>query len=337
MRDLIKTLTDIYGPSGYEHNVRSWIENEIKPHVDGLHTDALGNLHALKKASGDSDTAKTIMLAAHMDEIGLMVTHVEPEGFLRFTNLGGLYAANMVGARVIFENGTVGMINVNWDARSETPQQDKLYIDVGVSSREDCPVKVGDVAGFYGPAQVLGQRVMAKSLDDRIGCAVQIETLKRLSDSPHNVYFVFTVQEEVGLRGAWASAFSVDPDIGISIDVTLSGDVPELDNFAVVLGKGPAIKVMDRSAISHPAVKDWMMDTAEANDIPYQPEVLIYGGTDAGAMQRTRGGVAAGCVSIPCRHVHTPSEMIDLNDAEQAVQLLVKMLSQALPPALDRL
>lgn len=332
MQDLIKGLTDIYGPSGYEHHVRDFIQAEIVDYVDMVEVDALGNLHALKRGP---EGGKTIMLAAHMDEIGLMVTNVEEEGYLRFTNIGGLFPLNMVSARVIFADGTLGMVDINWDERGKSPSMDNLYIDVGVSSKNECPIKVGDVAGFYGPAQAIGRRVMAKSLDDRIGCAVQIETLKQLKDSPYTVHFVFTVQEEVGLRGAKTSAFKVEPDIGIAIDVTLCGDVPEMKNFPISLGQGPAIKVMDRSSISHPAVKDWMMDTATANNIPYQPEVLTFGGTDAGSMQLSKGGAAAGCVSIPCRHIHTPSEMIDLDDAENAVKLLVAMLSGPLPAALE--
>jgi len=333
MQDLIKKLTDVYGPPGYEETIRDLIQAEVGPYVDAVEVDPLGNLHAVKNGS---DGGQTIMLAAHMDEIGLMVTQVEEAGFVRFTNMGSLQPLNLAGTRVIFKNGAIGMINVE-DAFFRPNIKAgfaNLYIDLGVSSRDACPVGVGDVAAFYGPSVMLGNRVMAKSMDDRIGCAVQIETLKRLQSSPHTVHFVFTVQEEVGVRGAKTSAFKVEPDIAIAIDVTPSGDPPGDRPFSVVLGKGPAIKVMDRGNISHPAVKDWMIETAEAHNIPYQLEVLILGGTDAAAMQVARGGSAAGCVSIPCRHTHTPSEIIDLDDAENAVQLLVAMLSNQTPDAL---
>ncbi len=333
MKELIKKLTAIYGPSGYEGQVCQFIQTEIEAHVDSVSVDALGNLHAVKNGTGEG---QTIMLAAHMDEIGLMVTEIEEEGFLRFTNIGGLFPQNLVSARVIFENDVMGLININWDARGNTPTYHNLYIDIGLSQGKDCPIKIGDVAGFYGPAQDLGERMMAKSMDDRVGCAVQIEALKRLTETPHDIHFVFTVQEEVGLRGAQTGAFQVDPDIAIALDVTLCGDLPEVKHFPVVLGKGAAVKIMDRSNISHPAVKDWMIETAEALDIPYQLEILIFGGTDASAMQLAKGGAAAGCLSVPCRHVHTPSEIVDLNDVEQAVQLLVAMLSGPVPEALAK-
>lgn len=333
MRELIKKLTDVYGPSGHEEAIRAVIEAEVQPRVDSVEVDALGNLHALKKGNGGQ---QIIMLAAHMDEIGLIVTQVEKEGFARFTNIGGLQALNLAGTRVVFNNGAIGMINVEdaFHRPNIKAGYANLYIDLGVSSREDCPIKVGDVAAFYGPSVELGERVMAKSMDDRIGCVVQIEALKRVEGNPHDIHFVFTVQEEVGVRGARTSSFKVEPHIAIAIDVTPSGDPPGDKPFSVVLGKGPAIKVMDRGNLSHPAVKAWMIDTAEANDIPYQLEVLTLGGTDAAAMQLARAGSAAGCVSIPCRHVHTPSEIVDMADVDHAVQLLVAMLSNDTPDAL---
>ncbi|MEM7034700.1 MAG: M42 family metallopeptidase, partial [Chloroflexota bacterium] len=303
MIDLIKTLTELYGPSGYEQAIRQAIQAEITPHVDEVTVDALGNLHALKKGT---DSSHTIMLAAHMDEIGLMVTKIEKEGFARFTNLGGLQPLNLAGSRVIFNNGVIGTINVEDSLYRPNIKAGlaNLFIDFGVSKREDVPVQVGDVAAFYGPCIEVNNRIMSKSLDDRIGCVVQIETLKQVQTPPHDIHFVFTVQEEVGVRGATAGAFRVDPTIAIAIDVTPSGDTPGDKPFTVSLGQGAAIKIMDRGSLSHPAIKDWMIDTAEANDIAYQLEVLTAGGTDARAMQLAKAGSAAGCVSIPCRHVH---------------------------------
>ncbi|MFQ5613560.1 MAG: M20/M25/M40 family metallo-hydrolase, partial [Anaerolineae bacterium] len=168
---------------------------------------------------------------------------------------------------------------------------------------------------------------VAKSMDDRIGCVVQIETLRQLGKTPHEIHFVFTVQEEVGIRGARTSAHRVEPDIAIALDVTDSGDLPETKNFPVYLGKGPAIKVMDLGMIVHPRLKERMIEAAEKNNIPYQLEVLTFGTTDAAAMQIARGGAAAGALSIPCRHVHTPSEMVDIDDVENAVKLLLAMLA----------
>jgi endoglucanase len=335
MKELIKKLTDVYSPSGYEETIREVIQAEVAPYVDAVEVDALGNLHALKKGDGSGET---IMLAAHMDEIGLMVTQIEKEGVVRFTNVGGLNSLNLTGARVVFGNGVTGMIDVE-DAFTRPNIKsgfENLYIDLGVSKAEDCPVKVGDVAGFVGPMVELGNRVMAKSMDDRIGCVVQIETLKRLQSSPHTIHFVFTVQEEVGVRGATTSAFKVAPSIGIAIDITPSGDMPGDQIISVDLGKGPAIKVMDRGSLTHPAIKNWMIDTAEANQIPYQLEVLTFGGTNARAMQMARSGAAAGCVSIPCRHTHSPSEIIDLDDVENSIKLLVTMLGNPVPESLTR-
>lgn len=334
MKTLIKKLTELYGPSGYEQAVRDVIEAEIREHVDSITVDALGNLHALKKGSGG---AHRIMLAAHMDEIGLMVTHVEEEGFARFTNIGGIQPLNLAGARVIFNNGAIGTINVEDSIYRPNIKAGftNLFIDLGVSNRADCPVKVGDIAAFFGPCVELGNRIMAKSLDDRVGCAVQIETLKQVKNNPHDIHFVFTVQEEVGVRGAVPSAFKVDPTIGIAIDVTLSGDTPGEKKFPVYLGKGTAIKIMDRGNLTHPAIKDWMIETAKSNDIPYQLEVLTAGGTDARAMQLARSGSAAGCVSIPCRHVHAPAEIVDLDDVENSVKLLVALLSNPTPETLN--
>jgi len=166
-------------------------------------------------------------------------------------------------------------------------------------------------------------------MDDRIGCAVAIESLKKLKASPHEVYFVFTVQEEVGLRGAGPSAYGIEPDLGFSIDVTGWGDTPGMKNVELALGKGPAIKIKDGGMLSDPRIVQWMIKTAEKNRIPYQREILLGGTTDATAMQVSRAGVPVGCISIPCRYVHAPSEMVDLNDVQNAVKLIVKLLSNS--------
>ncbi|HET6847149.1 MAG TPA: M20/M25/M40 family metallo-hydrolase, partial [Anaerolineales bacterium] len=203
---------------------------------------------------------------------------------------------------------------------------DRMYIDVGASSSRECPVKIGDVAAFERPFLDLGGRVVAKSMDDRIGCAVAIEALRNLRTTPNDVYVVFTTQEEVGTRGAQTSAYGIDPDLGFSIDVTGWGDTPGARHFDVGLGKGPAIKIRDGGMLSDARVVKWMIRTAEKNRIAYQREVLVGGTTDARAMQLVRGGVPVGCVSIPCRYVHTASEMVDMRDVEGAVKLIVALL-----------
>lgn len=329
MKTLIKNLVDLTGPSGYEHNVREFVRKEIEAFADEVHVDALGNLIARKgTATTQSPTrGKKIMISAHMDEIGIIATHVDKNGFVRFTNIGGVYPRNCVGARVRFLNGTAGVVGQEKAGAYEARPLSEMYIDVGASSDKDCPVRVGDVAAFERPFTDLNGRLVSKAMDDRVGVAVGIETLKQLQKTPHEVYFVFSVQEEVGLRGATTSAYGVDPDIGIAIDVTGSGDTPNGLRMDVGLGKGPAIKVRDGGMLSDPRVVDWMVAAAKKAKLPYQLEILEGGTTDARAIQISRAGVPAGCLSIPCRYIHTPSEMVDYSDVENGVALLVEMLS----------
>ena len=333
MKELIKQLTEAYGPPGYENAVRDIIQEQVGPLADNIEIDPLGNLHAVKAGAGDGIR---IMLAAHMDEIGLMVSHLDDKGFARLTPLGGVRPETMVGNRALFTNGALGIINVeNWLLHEEVDSHRKLYLDFGVRSKKDVPVQVGDVAAFQRPCVDLGDTLVAKSLDDRIGCAILIETLKQLNHTPHEVHFVFTVQEEVGVvpRGATTAAYKVHPDVSIAVDVTDSGDVPERKHFEVKLGQGPAIKVMDKGMLAHPGLKRWMVEVAKKNKIPYQLEILTIGTTDATAMQLAREGSAAGALSIPCRHIHTPSEMVSYGDVQNAVKLLLALLAS--PTQLD--
>ncbi len=330
MKQLMQRLTDTFGPSGHEDAVRDLIRKEVRGLADEIRTDALGNLIVHKRAAataGRRQAARRIMIAAHMDEIGLAVTHVDARGFARFTSVGGIYPRNLPGSRVRFLNGTAGVIGLEpTETSSEIPAMDRMYIDVGASSSRGCPVKTGDVAAFERPFLDLGGRAVAKSMDDRIGCAVAIESLRKLRSTPNDVYVVFTTQEEVGTRGAQTSAYGIDPDLGFSIDVTGWGDTPGMRHFDVGLGKGPAIKIRDGGMLSDPRIVKWMIRTAERNRIPYQREVLVGGTTDARAMQLVRGGVPVGCVSIPCRYVHTASEMVDMRDVEGAVKLVGALL-----------
>lgn len=327
MKTLIKQLTEAYGPPGYEQAVRQIIQTHVEPHADSVETDSIGNLHVVKR--GPAGGLK-IMLAAHMDEIGLMVSHIDDNGFARLSPLGGVQAETMIGSRALFTNGAIGVINVdNWLLHDKVNSMRKLYLDFGVSDKKSVPVRVGDVAGFQRPFVELGGTLLAKSLDDRIGCAILIEVLQQLASPAHEVHFVFTVQEEVGgtPRGATTAAYRVHPDVAIAVDVTDSGDVPGRKHFEVKMGQGPAIKVMDRGMLAHPGLKRWMVATAAAHKIPTQMEILPFGTTDAQAMQLAHEGSAAGAISIPCRHVHTASEMVSYRDVQQAVALLVAMLS----------
>jgi endoglucanase len=327
MKQLLKQLTETFGPSGYEENVRKLIRAEVKLYADEIKVDALGSLIVRKKPTKRTKDTKKIMIAAHMDEIGLIVSHVDDNGFIRFSPIGGVFRRYVLGGRVRFLNGTQGVIGFDkLDDVNMLPTLDKVYIDVGSASKKDCPVKVGDVAAFDRPFTELGDRLVAKSMDDRAGVLVAIETLRRLKSTPHDVYFVFTTQEEVGVRGATTSAYGIDPDIGIAVDVTSTGDTPNALKMEMALGKGPCIKFKDVGSISDPRVVQWMIRTAEKNKIPFQREVLLLGGTDARAMQLTRAGVPAGCLSIPVRYVHSPSEMIDYADVQNTVKLLTALL-----------
>jgi len=325
LKELIKRLVEAYGPAGCEDGVRDLIKSEVEELVDDIRTDALGNLIATRRGP---EGARKVMLSAHMDEIGLIVSYVDEKGFCRFQPVGGVGALTLYGGRVLFGNGAVGTIGLEkLEDPSKVPALTKFFLDVGATSKENCPVQVGDVACFLRPFEVRGDRLIAKALDDRIGCAVQIGVMRELKDTPHEVSFVFSVQEELGLRGAQTSAYGLDPDLGIAIDVTRTGDTPEAPTMAVQLGKGPAIKVKDGGMIAHPAVKTLLVRTAEEHGIPHQLEVLERGTTDARAIQVSRAGVPTGCLSIPCRYVHSPSEMVDYGDVLNAVRLLTALLS----------
>ena len=330
MKPLLQKLTETFSPSGYENAIRAVIRAEIEPLADEIRVDALGNLIVRKGQA--SKNGKKIMLAAHMDEIGLIATHVDENGFIRFTTLGGVRPHTLLGGRVRFADSTPGVIGgerITDTTKAYTFEQ--LFIDVGADSRKDCSVKVGDVAAFERPFLDLGKRLVAKAMDDRIGCAVLIEVLRGLNaqhlTTPHELYFVFSTQEEVGIRGVTGAAFGLDPDIGLAIDVTGTGDTPKGSKMEVALGKGPAVKVKDGGMIADPRIVDWMIRTAERARLPYQREVLEVGTTDARAMQLARSGVPAGCLSIPCRYVHSPSEMVDEKDLQNAVKLLTALVS----------
>jgi endoglucanase len=326
MKDLIKKLTETYGPSGNEGPIREQIKRELKGLADQVTTDVMGNLTALRQGPGPR-----VMVAAHMDEIGFIVTHIDRQGFIRFSNIGGIYPYNIISQRVIFANGTVGTIN---EERQEKPADakrlDRMYIDIGAASREEAArqVAVGDVAGFHRECQFLGGRAIAKSMDDRIGCAIMIEALRRLKKSPNQLHFVFTTQEEVGLRGATTAAFGVTPDLGIAVDITGAFDTPEeKPKLPSVLGRGTAIKIKDSGMLAHPGVNKLMVDTARLHRIPYQFDILEGGTTDGAVIGRTKSGIPTGVLSVPTRYAHSASEMVDLKDVEATVELLVRLLS----------
>lgn len=324
MKELLKKLTEAYGPSGNEEIIRDVIRHEIEGFVDEVRVDTLGNLIAVRRGSG-----KKVMLAAHMDQIGFMVTHIDDNGFLRFTRVGGVSIRDSIRRRVIFKNGVTGVVSYEEEIEDiKDIKFEKMYIDIGAFSREQAEsmVSIGDVAVYHSAFSENCGRYIGKAMDNRAGCALLIETAKRLKASPHEIYFVFTVQEELGVRGAKTAAYALNPDIGIAVDVTLTGDTPKSRPMAVKLGGGPAIKVKDVLVLAHPKVKNLMVNRAREADIPYQMEILEAGGTDAGAIHLTRGGIPSGVLSIPCRHVHSDSEMVDANDLENGVKLMTHIL-----------
>lgn len=318
--ELTKKLVETWGPSGYEHRIRGVIREEAAELADEIWIDGLGNLICRVGKGG-----KKVLVAAHMDEIGLMTTYQEPEsGFLRFTNIGGLRNDTLNGSRVLFEDGTVGVIAVQDDGGKSL---NDFYIDVE-NEKGKHAVPVGQPAGFMRAMQRRGRRIIAKSLDNRIGCVVALEAMRKLNkQAASEIYFAFTVQEEVGLRGARTAAQAIHPDIGVAIDVTGSGDQIRGRKMMIKLGNGAAVKVHDPGLIVPPAIKDWMIARCEADDIPYQLELLAGGTTDAAAIQMADAGVPSGCISIPTRYIHTASETADLNDIQACIRLLTGLLA----------
>lgn len=326
----MQLLSDIlsgYGPSGREGHVRAIIERALDGHVDSLETDVMGNLIAVKKGDG---TGRRIMLSSHMDHIGLAVIDADENGFLRVAAVGGVSAAGMCGVHVVFENGVQGVVGKDGSAK-ESVTVENLFVDIGAKDREAAlsMVEQGDMCVMKPGITRLGEhRIASPAMDDRIACFVQLEAMLALPEGLKNdVVAVFSVQEEVGLRGAKTAAYQVKPDLGIGIDVTPAGDVPEAaSRLPVKLGGGAAVKIMDRSLICTPDVVHTMLETARENGIAVQREVLPYGGTDGGAIQRSRCGVPTGVISIPCRYVHSTAETVDMRDVQAALDLLLAVV-----------
>jgi endoglucanase len=324
-QDLLKELSEAHGVAGHEAEVRAVVRRHLEPLGDIEH-DRIGSL-----VCRQGETGPRVMLAAHMDEIGLIISYVDEKGFLRAQPIGGVDFITLAGSRVRFADGSTGVIAPENRAEfKKDPDLTKLYIDVGATSRQEAEACLGQPVSFVRPFADLGQRVVAKAMDDRIGCAVLVEVLRRLGQTPHEICFVFSVQEEVGLRGARTGAYGLQPEVGIAVDVTASGDTPEAPKMAMKLGAGPCVKVKDGAMLAHPGLKDLLVRVARERGIPYQLEILASGSTDAAAIQLAHSGVAAGAVSIACRYIHSPSEMVDMADVENSVKLLVAVLEHAI-------
>ena len=327
--ELLSSILTAYGATSREGCVRRVIENALCGHVDSLTTDVMGNLIAVKKGDG---TGRRIMLSAHMDSVGLIVMDADKDGYLRVCEVGTLKAAKFAMQHVVFENGVTGVVGVDEDAEGE-PEIRHLYIDVGAQSREEALAlaPIGEIAVLAPHMAKLGaHRIASPAVDNRVACCMLAETMLSLPKQMKNeIVAVFTVQEEVGLRGATTAAYSVKPDMGIVLDVTGVGDVPgHKKHLPMALGKGAAVKIMDRSLICTPAVVDGLIACAEANGIPYQREMLPAARTEGGAIQKSLSGVPTGGISIPCRYMHSAAETVDLRDAEAAMKLLCAFIAE---------
>ena len=333
--ELLKRLSEAPGIPGREEAIRVIVREALSAHVDEINVDRLGNVIAHKRGAGPK-----VVVAGHMDEIGFLVSHVDEEtGFLRIEPVGGFDARTLIAHRVTVHAkggamcgliGTKPVHVLTEEERKKVPEMKDLFVDVGLSGKESNEqVRVGDPVTLVQTFDEIGDMVTGKALDDRLGVYVGIEAVRRLAkEHQADVYFVATVQEEVGLRGARTSAFAVAPDIGVALDVTLACDIPGVAAHEQItrLGKGVAIKVKDSASISHPGLVQFLVGLAEERKIQYQLEIMPRGGTDAGAIQPAREGVAVVTISVPTRYVHTVVETAHKADIEGAINLLVAFL-----------
>lgn len=326
MRDenLLKQLTQLWGVSGFEKEVSQFIEKEAAPYADDIMTDAVGNLIVLKKGSGGSN-GKKIMFAAHMDEIGFMVKKIESDGRLKVCNLGWNWTGSAYNSRVRFQNGMSGVVSCEGTIEEAANKAEKLYIDIGATSKEDALqyVDIGDVCGYMGEYLSLKNgRICSKSLDNRIGCYQLLEALKEHTGSPNDIYYVFCVQEELGCRGSKPAAERIRPDIGVAVDISPAHDYPcDLEGSNEV-DKGIGIKICDPSVVCDPDVVQIMRACCEEQKIPYQREVIDKGGTDASSMNLSGLGVRAGGIVVVTRYPHSQSAVASQKDIEAGVDLI---------------
>jgi len=345
--DILRELSDAFGVSGFEDEVRGKIKGLIADAVDEITADPLGNLLATRRGSGK----QVLMIDAHMDEVGFIVKWIDEKGYLRFAPLGGWDERIIPGHRVEIltrsgkkRYGVIGTAPphiLTEEERKKPIPLEKMFIDVGATSRQevrDLGIKIGDPLTIHYPFMELpGGYVTGKAFDDRAGCTAAIQIAHRLAgvELPYTVVFAFTFGEEVGLRGARTAAFRIEPDMAIALEGTIGADMPGVpeESQPVRLGRGPAISVADRSIIVSRAIVEGLERAAE-EAIPYQYKLPTYGGTDAGAIHLTRGGIPAGVVSVPCRYIHSPISTLRLNDLENTVRLMTKFLSD-LPGFID--
>jgi endoglucanase len=336
---LLKQICEIAGPPGFEKRVRGFVINQVTPLVDEVKVDNLGNVIAIKKGVRNPD-GKRVMIAAHMDEIGFIVTHIDENGFLRFHTLGGFDPKTLTAQRVIVhgKKDLVGVMGskpihvMSAEERTKLPKTTDFFIDLGMSKEEVVKwITIGDPVTRDRELIEMGDCVNCKSIDNRVAVFILIETLKQLNNPAYDVYATFTVQEEVGLRGANVAAHSINPDFGIALDTTIAFDVPGAQAHEKVteLGKGTAIKIMDAMTICDYRMVEFMKQTAIKEKITWQPEILTAGGTDTAGVQRMgKQGSIAGAISIPTRNLHQVIEMAHKQDIEDSIALLKACLEQ---------
>lgn len=326
---LLKEITQAFGVSGYEREVREKIYDAVKDYADDIIVDALGNLIVLKKGSGANK--KKIMAAAHMDEIGFQVMKIEDKGLIKVRGIGGIPVNAAPMCRVQFRNGTIGVLSSTTKPEDIKNDMKKLYIDIGAQSKEEAAkyVRVGDVACYMGDyVELKNNNITSKALDDRIGCYIMIEAIKKTNNPYNDTYFVFTVQEEVGLRGATVAANRINPDLGIALDVTVAYDFPNSGEGSNALGNGTAIKISDMSVLCDEYLVDDMIKCCEENNIKYQLDVIDGGGTDAGAINKSNYGVRASGISVATRYVHGPNAFVNMDDVNSSIALLSKYIDR---------
>jgi len=341
--DLLKRLCETPGISGSEDAIRKVVAAELRPLVDSLEADAMGSVIGTKKGA---EGGPRVMIAAHIDEIGFRVRHIDDRGFIRIGPVGGWDARNLVSQRV-FVHGFAGQSLkgtlspsakpkhlLTGDEASKGAKLEELFIDLGLpGSKVKELVEVGDAVTMERSSELIGDMVVSKTLDDRIGVYVMIEALKQLQGKniTSTILAVATTQEEIGLRGAVPAAYALNPDIGIAVDITIAYDIPgaAAEDRVTTLGEGTAIKISDGSLICHPKLVRHFRDIATAKGIKYQLEMLPFGGTDAGGIQRSRGGVPSITLSIPTRYAHSVNEMAHVDDLQASVDLLAAYLEEA--------
>jgi putative aminopeptidase FrvX len=344
---ILKELSEAIGVSGDESAIRKIIAEAVRGHVDELRSDTIGNLFAVKKARGKGNGLR-VMLAAHMDEVGLMITGIDGSGGLRFRTVGGIDDRVLLGKTLLVGPdklpGVIGVKPVHLlkdDEGTQVVKVDSMMIDIGASSKEEAEklVKPGQVAAFATRYNKVGRTVTGKAFDDRAGCAVLVELLCEAGNRfPFELHGVFTVQEEVGLRGAQVAANAVEPDCAFALEGTICDDLPKEKDASPTtqLGKGPAITVMDRSVLADRRLVDHLIATADKLGIPYQFKQPGMGGTDAGAIARSKTGVPSVPVAVPCRFIHSPVARLSLDDFENTVRLMRESLKRLTPDILKR-